>query len=79
MPKRRNLSVEVRSSVVTLSEEDYSQDVIAARLNESVCAMQRILTKREETGSVRDKPRSGRPKQTSSHEDRLFGTVFLEQ
>ncbi len=36
-----------------------------------------ILTKKEETGSVRDKPRSGRPKQTSSREDRLLVRLSL--
>ncbi len=77
MPKRRNLSVEVRSSVVTLSEEGYFQLAIAARLKVSLCAVQNILTKKEETGSVRDKPRSGRPKQTSSREDRLLVRLSL--
>ncbi len=56
MPKKRNLSVEVRSSVVTLSEEGYSQRALAARQKVSLCAVQNILTKKKETGSVRDKP-----------------------
>ncbi len=43
----------------------------------SLCAVQNILTKKEETGSVRDKPRSGRPKQTSSREDRLLVRLSL--
>ncbi len=77
MPKGRNFSVEVRSTVVTLSEEGYSQRAIAARLKVSLCAVQNILTKKEETGSVRDKPRSGRPKQTSSREDRLLVRLSL--
>ena len=50
---------------------------IAARLKVSLCAVQNILKKKEETGSVRDKPRSGRPKQTSSREDRLLVRLSL--
>ena len=42
MPKKRNLSVEERSAVVTLSGEGYSQRGIPKKLKMSLCAVQNI-------------------------------------
>ena len=53
MPKQRNLSIEVRAAVVTLSKENYSGHAIATKLKISICAMQKIL---QDTGTVTDRP-----------------------
>ena len=77
MVKTRNLSIEKRSSVVTLGEEGYSQRQIARKLKVSLCAVQGIIKKNKQTGSVRDKARSGRPRSTSEREDRLLVRTAL--
>ena len=77
MPKRRNLSIEERAAVVTLSEEGYSCRSIARRQKISLCAVQGILRKKSETGTVKDKSRSGRPRATTAREDRLLYRTSL--
>ena len=77
MPKKINLSVEERSAVVTLSGEGYSQRGIPKKLKISLCAVQNILKKKEETGKVADRQRSGRPRATSAREDRTLVRLSL--
>ena len=77
MPKKRNLNVEARSAMVTLSGEGYSQRGIAKKLKISLCAVQNILKKKEETGKVADRQRSGRPRATSAREDRALVRLSL--
>ena len=71
MPKRRNLSIEERAAVVTLSKEKYT-----GRLKISLCVVQKIL-KVCETGTVKDRPRSGRPSSTTPRQDRLLCHLSL--
>ena len=54
MPKSRHLTVEKRSSVVTLRGEGYLMRKIAKKLKVSLCAVQNIIRKKKETGSVKD-------------------------
>ena len=77
MPKRRNLSIEERAAVVTLSKEKYTGHTIARRLKISLCAVQKILKKVCETGTVKDRPRSGRPSSTTPRQDRLLCHLSL--
>ena len=77
MPKRRNLSIEERAAVVTLSKEKYTGRAIARRLKISLCAVQKILKKVCETGTVKDRPRSGRPSSTTPRQDRLLCNLSL--
>ena len=77
MPKRRNLTIEKRSSVVTLCDEGYSQRNIAKKLKISLCAVQSILKKKRETGTVADRPRSGRPRATTNRVDRSLVRLSL--
>lgn len=55
--------------MVTLHGEGYSMRKISRKLKVSLCAVQSILAKKEETGSARDKGRSGRPRVTNGRED----------
>ena len=77
MPKRRNLSIEERAAVVTFSKEKYTGCAIARRLKISLCAVQKILKKVCETGTVKDRPRSGRPSFTTPRQDRLLCHLSL--
>ena len=47
MPKTRNLTVEKRSLVATVRGEGYSVRKIAQRFNVSLCAVQKIVRKKE--------------------------------
>ena len=78
MAKKRNLSIEQRASVVTLSKEGYSGGAISARkLKISVCGVQAILRKALTTGMVKDRDRSGRSPSTTAREDRLLYRLSL--
>ena len=63
--------------MVTLSKEDYSGHAIARKLKISLCAVQKILKKVQETGTVKDRPRSGRPSSTTPRQDRLLSHLAL--
>lgn len=63
--------------MVALSEEGYSARAIAKKKNISVCAVQEILKKNLETGSVGDKPRTGRPSATTPRQNRLLVHLSL--
>ena len=69
MAKRKNLSLEQRASVVTLSGEGYSGHAIARNLTISVHGVQAILKKAAEAGNVKDRKGSGRPPSTTARED----------
>ena len=65
MAKKKNLSSEQRAAVVTLSTEQYSGCAMAKKLKISLCAVQEIFKKAQETGTIRDRERSGRPSLTT--------------
>ena len=77
MPKTRNLSIQERAQVVTLSEEGYSLRAIARKLLISICAVQGIIRKVMETGSVKDRSRSGSPSSTTPRQNRLLSHLSL--
>ena len=69
--------MEERAAVVTLSKEWYSGRAIASKLKISLCAVQEIIKKAKETGTVKDRPRSGRPNSTTPRQDRLLSHISL--
>ena len=77
LPKCRSLSLETRSAVVTLWGEGYTQRQIAKKLKISRSGVQLILQKKKETGSIVDRPRTGRPKVTTPRESRLLIRLSL--
>ena len=77
MAKKKNLSLEQRAAVVTLSGEGYSGRAIARKLKISVHGVQAILQKSAETGTVKDRSRSGHPSITTAREDRLLYRLSL--
>lgn len=72
MGKNPSLTPTIRSQVVCLAREGHSQMDISRRLNVARCAVQNALRKYIETGSYHDAERSGRPKKTTSYDDRVI-------
>ena len=78
MEEKRNLTVEERAAVVTLKKEGYSQRDIARKEKISLCAVQEeILKKKRETGTVKYRVKTGRPRLTSKRQDRLLKRLSL--
>ena len=72
MRPRPRISVENRAKIVILAEEGYSQRAIASRVGCSQRSVCEIIKKHTETGEVRDRKIPGRPRKTTSREDRLI-------
>ena len=77
MAKKRNLTVEERAEMVTLEKKGYRQRAIARKQKISLCAVQEIPKKKEETGTVKDRIRTGRTRVTSKRQDRLLKRLSL--
>ena len=56
------VSMHNRSKIITLYQEGYSERQIAVKAKASKTAVHSILKKIQETGSVEDKKRTGRPR-----------------
>lgn len=70
---RRVISPGKRFRIVALREEGLSTRQIARRLNVGQSDVVRCWNRFRATGSVEDRPRSGRPRSTSRNEDRYIG------
>lgn len=75
MPKRRQLTVEQRSTISTLCDEGYTEREIALRLGISPKGVHNTLARRRETGQNLDRRRSGRTRVTSRAEERFIITT----
>ena len=73
MGKNKNISLEVRHSIKVLYEMKYSHGDIAKHLDVSKSAVTRALQRNKETGTLKDRKRTGRPKVTSRRQDMLIG------
>lgn len=69
-----------RAMAVVLCMEGYTYAEIAAKIGWGVgkSAVQKICFKFEQTGSVKDLPRSGRRKVTTCQDDRVMTTIVLK-
>lgn len=72
MGKAREISSEVRSAIVVLHNEGKSEREIASQLKLSKTCVHSTITRYRETGSFQDRPRSGRPRATTSSEDNFI-------
>ena len=68
-PKRR-LSYEERVKIQVLMDEGYSLAAIADKVKCSGSCVSKTLLRVKETGTLKDRKRSGRPQISSSREDR---------
>ena len=72
MMGKTELSIETRAVIVALSKEGYSFGKIAEKTKVSQSAVTKTLKRNKETGSNFSRQRSGRPRNTSNHEDKLI-------
>ena len=72
MPRNTKVDAETRTRAVVLVEEGYSYRDVGTRLGISHKTVFRLVKKYRETGSIVDKPRSGRPRVTTEREDRVL-------
>ena len=77
MAKVRNLSTEERVKVTVLHEEGYSSRQIANKLKCNQSTVIRLIKKKQITDQVVDKARSGRPRKSSSRDDRVLRRLSL--
>jgi len=75
MAKKKNLCIEQRASVVTKSKENYSGRATARKLKISLCAVQGILKKDKENGSVIDRTRSGTVYNVPKEDKSIYSAV----
>lgn len=69
---KKKLSLEERSAVIALHKTKKGYKSIANILKMPVTSVRAIVKKWKKTGSVADAPRSGRPRETSAHSNRLL-------
>ena len=70
MPNRRHLSVEAAAQAIGLLDAGLSFREVGRRLNVRHSVISRLRERHQQTGSVKQRPRCGRPKKTSPHQDR---------
>lgn len=79
MPPRRHLSIEDRARAIGWLNEGVSVREAAGRLNVSPSVISRLRQRFEQTQTVRDRPRSGRPRVTTRREDRIIALEALRR
>ena len=77
MAKKKQLTLETRQSIVVLRNEGYKLEDIAKKLGISLKGVHYTLTRHGDTGSIKDKHRSGRPKCTTAQEDKYIRVSSL--
>lgn len=66
------LSMDDRVKVVVLHDEGYSSRQIAAKVGCNQSTVLRIIKKKEKTGEIKDKQRTGRPRNSTKRQDRVL-------
>jgi len=67
-----NLTSEARSVIVFLHKEGYSVRKISEKVGKAKTTVYQIIKKFMETGSVADRPRSGRPRISTPRDDKVL-------
>ena len=75
--KEKNLTIEQRAAVVTLSKEQYYGHAIARKFKVSIWTVQEIFKKAQKTGSIKDRKRSDRPHSTPPRQGHLHYYMSL--
>ena len=78
MAPKSQLTKEQRITTKVLHGEGYSTTAIASKVKCSQGAVSKTLARLKETGSTDDRKRSGRPKISSSGEDRHLVHLILQ-
>ena len=78
MVHRRRLTYEERVNIQVLRDEGYSIAAIADKMKCShTVSVSKTLFKSKETGTLKDRMRSGRPRISSSREDRVLARISI--
>jgi hypothetical protein len=70
MPMRRHMTVEEASRAMGFLQTGLSQRQVGAQFNVSHTVIGRLWTRYQQTHSVHRRPKSGRSKSTTAHQDR---------
>ena len=70
MAKHKEISIEARSAIITLHNEGLSYREISKKIKVSSKGVQITIKRFKDTGTHRDRARTGRPKVTSTQEDK---------
>ncbi|XP_077989913.1 uncharacterized protein LOC144444373 [Glandiceps talaboti] len=79
MPRGNELSDFQKGQIITLHEDGYSNREVARILDISERSIRYNLEKFQTSGTMVNKPRSGRPRVTTEKEDRLLVRYSLEK
>ncbi|CAK9804896.1 Transposable element Tc1 transposase [Anthophora quadrimaculata] len=72
---RKELSIQKRSSIITLAKEGYSMRQIVTKTKIPKSTAHDTMKKLRDTDTFEYKKRTGRPKKTTEHEDRYIQTI----
>lgn len=75
MPKTKELSIETRCMIITQHKMGLSNRKIAKNLKLSYTTVGAIVRKFRDTGTIKNKKLIGRPRKTSTAEDRRIVTT----
>jgi len=67
-----NLTSKARFAIIFLYKEDYSIRKLSGKVGEAKPTVHQIIKKFVETGSVADRPGSGRSRKSTPKDDKLF-------
>lgn len=76
---RHQLSITDRGRALAWLQDGETQRSVSNRLNVSQSVIGRLWQRFRATGSVQNRPRSGRPRSTTAREDRYLTTMTLRQ
>ncbi len=72
---RAKISNMDRMRAIILHEQGHSMRKIAEELKRSVSCVHRLVSRFEETKSIQDRHRSGRPPVSTPHDDRVLARI----
>ena len=78
MAPERRLSYEERVKIQVLRDKGYSLAAIADKVKCSRSFASKTLLRMKETGTLKDRKRSGRPRNSSSREDRAVAQISIQ-
>lgn len=76
---RRHLTAEEAARAVGMLEAGHSQRQVAGQFNVTQSVISRLRNRYNQTGTVQERQRSGRPRCTTTREDRYLGLIARRQ
>ena len=75
--KKPRISIEDRGRILAFQEMGLTYRTIAIRVGGSVGSVHYVLKKKKETGTVKDKPITGRKRATTQRPDRIMTRISI--